>query len=112
MPERWSWWECWCFFSTRAQRMFLWCNGRFGHFDAAETLYLETVMQVCNGTPNDFLGLPLTIFTRHPCRLSLSKLRHHEPERSAWKNRQPVSLADRDPTLLNMAAETWASNSI
>lgn len=94
--------------------MFLECNGRFTPFDTAETIFLECIVQTCdsdNPRYHDLLGLPRTIYFRHPCRLSLGKLDHNRAQRSGWKCQKPTSLADYDIDLLNIIVETWTSNS-
>jgi hypothetical protein len=90
--------------------MWVWCNGRWEHVDSAETLFLVACEVHLTPEMADFWHLPLSIYSRHPFRLTIGHKVHGQQLRSSWLNPFPSSLEERDPALDNMSIEAAASN--
>ncbi|KAK8196092.1 hypothetical protein M8818_007245 [Zalaria obscura] len=111
MPEGWGWCMWFRLCAERLQRMKLECNKYWSTEDTETTLFLEIVYQYCSDEKQyeDFLGLPLTVYLRHPCNLSVGHRRHKQAMRTGWRS-NPTSLDDRDEARNNILIETWTSN--
>jgi hypothetical protein len=74
------------------------------------TIFLECIFQVCCPIYKEFLGLPLSIYIRHPLRFAVAHKKHGQQLRSGWTTPNPTSLQDREEELNNMLFETATSN--
>jgi hypothetical protein len=64
-----------------------------------------------NVARHKLLGLPLTIYMRHPLKFSLGHRHHGFQMRTGWPL-DPKSLSDREEALNNVLVESWSTNSI
>jgi hypothetical protein len=60
---------------------------------------------------HELLGLPLTIYMRHPLKFSLGHRHHGFQMRTGWPL-DPKSLSDRKEALNNVLVESWSTNSM
>lgn len=75
------------------------------------TLLLECIFQHLKFSGKDeFLGLPMTVFEKHPLNFSIGHRHHGNQMRTGFSGLYPHSLEDYDEELSNICFETHLSN--
>jgi hypothetical protein len=112
MPATWSWSRLWRMFIGRLQRMRLFCNRKHETIDSVITLFLEGVYQHLKFKGRDeFLNLPMTIYSKHALCLSIGHKHHGQQMRTGFKTLQPTDLSQHyDENMNNICFETQISN--
>lgn len=112
MPPDWSWLQLWYEMAGRVQRMRELCNAKWETVDNTVTLLLEIVYQhLKNDGRDNFFGLPMTIYKKHPLIYSIGHRHHGSQMRTGFKTLYPQNLDDDfDESLSNILVETHLSN--
>lgn len=87
------------------------CNKYWATVDAPKTVMLECAVQyVRNKGLDAFLGVELTVRTRHPLCFAVAHKHHGKQMRTGWKVQHPRSLDDYDADQSKILLESQLSS--
>ena len=111
--DNFNWRSLYNLIGDRLERLDDYCDAEEDHSgESSDTILLECVRQFLERSGKDgFLGLPMTIFERHPLCFAIAHLVHGKKMRTGFTTPEPKDFyEDYDESLSNISFETQISN--